>query len=628
MPGRVVGVLVEEGATVEAGQGLVVLEAMKMQNEIQAERAGTVTARVRRARPGRRGRRPAVRDRVAARFCGRLRPRFESALSPFFELAATLGAILWCALAPPRRPGRRARPPRRVTPSRAALVCGLTGFAGCALMTLWIGWPQPQVHDEFGYLLHADTFARGRLTNPPHPFWPHFENFHIVQLPTYTAKYHPAQGLILAAGQRLAGHPAVGIWLGCGAMGAALAWMLAGWVPARWAMLAGLVATLRLAVGSYWGHSYWGGAVAVAGGALVFGALGRLRRGPHVGPSLVLGLGFVVLALSRPFEGALVSLPVAAAIVGLAIRDRPALGPWLRRVAAPIAVLMLALAAWAGYYNWRTTGDPTEHPYLLHERLYDPAPLFVWLPEKPLPTYRHPIMENYWRVSLDHYRSQRSFNGYLHKLQTRSRELWGFFLGGLLSLPLLALPWALRGPWMHFFGATLLVGVAGLLTITFVVPHYAAPLVAPALVLGVRCLRQARLYAPGGRPVGPRFAAVLLPATCALLVIQGVGLRSAHRSSWSLLRTAVAQRLDLEPGDDLVLVRFAPGALDPGWTYNGGDLERAPIVWARQMSPAENCALAAHYAGREVWDLEVMDGFSPPRLGRYRRCGRRAEPRG
>ena len=42
MPGRVVEVLVEEGATVEAGQGLVVLEAMKMENEIEAEAAGTV----------------------------------------------------------------------------------------------------------------------------------------------------------------------------------------------------------------------------------------------------------------------------------------------------------------------------------------------------------------------------------------------------------------------------------------------------------------------------------------------------------------------------------------------------------------------------------------------------------
>lgn len=42
MPGRVVSVAVGEGDAVEAGAPLVVLEAMKMQNEIQAERAGTV----------------------------------------------------------------------------------------------------------------------------------------------------------------------------------------------------------------------------------------------------------------------------------------------------------------------------------------------------------------------------------------------------------------------------------------------------------------------------------------------------------------------------------------------------------------------------------------------------------
>ncbi|MGE0638723.1 MAG: acetyl-CoA carboxylase biotin carboxyl carrier protein subunit [Thermoanaerobaculia bacterium] len=42
MPGRVVDIRVAEGEAVEAGQSLVVLEAMKMQNEIQADRAGTV----------------------------------------------------------------------------------------------------------------------------------------------------------------------------------------------------------------------------------------------------------------------------------------------------------------------------------------------------------------------------------------------------------------------------------------------------------------------------------------------------------------------------------------------------------------------------------------------------------
>jgi biotin carboxyl carrier protein len=44
MPGRVVSLLVAVGDEVVPGQGLLVLEAMKMQNEIQAERAGRVKA--------------------------------------------------------------------------------------------------------------------------------------------------------------------------------------------------------------------------------------------------------------------------------------------------------------------------------------------------------------------------------------------------------------------------------------------------------------------------------------------------------------------------------------------------------------------------------------------------------
>ena len=42
MPGKVVRVLVEVGDKVEAGQGLLVVEAMKMQNEIRSPKGGTV----------------------------------------------------------------------------------------------------------------------------------------------------------------------------------------------------------------------------------------------------------------------------------------------------------------------------------------------------------------------------------------------------------------------------------------------------------------------------------------------------------------------------------------------------------------------------------------------------------
>jgi biotin carboxyl carrier protein len=42
MPGRVVNVLVAPGDEVKAGQGIIVVEAMKMENEVKAPKAGKV----------------------------------------------------------------------------------------------------------------------------------------------------------------------------------------------------------------------------------------------------------------------------------------------------------------------------------------------------------------------------------------------------------------------------------------------------------------------------------------------------------------------------------------------------------------------------------------------------------
>jgi biotin carboxyl carrier protein len=44
MPGRVIRLWVREGDTVEAGQRLLAIEAMKMENEVRAPRGGTIAS--------------------------------------------------------------------------------------------------------------------------------------------------------------------------------------------------------------------------------------------------------------------------------------------------------------------------------------------------------------------------------------------------------------------------------------------------------------------------------------------------------------------------------------------------------------------------------------------------------
>ncbi len=76
----------------------------------------------------------------------------------------------------------------------------LIGFLLPAGYGLLNGVREPAVHDEFSYLLAADTFAQGRLSNPAPVLPEFFEAPHVLVTPTYNSKYPPGQALMLALG--------------------------------------------------------------------------------------------------------------------------------------------------------------------------------------------------------------------------------------------------------------------------------------------------------------------------------------------------------------------------------------------------------------------------------------------
>ncbi len=321
----------------------------------------------------------------------------------------------------------------------AVVTVGLTALAARAALLPILPIPQPGVQDEFGYLLLADTFAHGRLTNPTHPMWVHFESFHILWQPTYTAKFYPAQGLIMALGQVLMGHPFWGVWLSVGLMCAAICWMLQAWLPPGWALAGGFLAVIRLGTFSYWANGYWGGALTATGGALVLGALPRIKRSQRWCDVLLMGLGLGIIALSRPYEGLFFGLPVAGALVAWMLgKSRPPLWVTAKRVLAPLLLLLVLTGCGMGYYFWRTTGSPFHPTYLVYERSHNPAPYFPWQSLGPPPVYHHAVMRDFYYDNLvRHYLESRSAKGIVDSDLVGLVRFWDFYLGpGVLpSLP-------------------------------------------------------------------------------------------------------------------------------------------------------------------------------------------------
>ena len=503
----------------------------------------------------------------------------------------------------------------------------LAGAMACALRLLILPIspaPQPFIHDDFSFLLAADTFASGRLTNPTPAMWPHFESFHITVKPTYMSMYFPAQGLFLAAGKVLAGNPWIGVWISDGLMCAAICWMLQGWLPPVWAFFGAMLAVLRLALFSYWINSYSGGAVPAFAGALVLGAAPRIVRYARTRDFFWAALGMAILANSRPYEGLLVSIPTIA-YLGWSLRGQVSRA-LLRRV-APALALLIATGAFMAYYNYRVFGSPFIPPYEINRLTYASAPHFLWQSPRPEPVYRHKVMRDFYSGwELHTYLEYR--RNLLKGIALKAAALDLFFLGFALLPMLIMLPCALRDRRIRFLSATGAFFALGLGIETWFIPHYAAAFVAGGYAILLQSMRHLRLWRPSGQPSGlflVRMTPLLCVILCVLRLLAGplhIRLNGYPALAWygtspvGLARAAVVNKLQALPGQQIAIVRYTPThAPFDDWVYNAADIDHSKVVWAREMDAASNLELLHYYKNRTPW--LVQPDFNPPKITPY-----------
>lgn len=497
-------------------------------------------------------------------------------------------------------------------------LAGIVPLVARALLLKKIPVPEPWNHDEFSYLLGADTFRSGRLANPSHPLWRHFETFHVNQRPTYVSKYPPCQALVLACGQSVLGQPWFGVWLSVGLMCSSICWMLQGWMPAKWALLGSGLAAARLGIVGYWMNSLYGGAVAATGGSLVLGALPRLIRKPHGKHTLVGTLGLIILASSRPYEGLWLAISTAFALLYSNHWRPPAIGslPGL----LPSTLLLGASAVAMAYYNFRTSGSFVRTPYRLNQEQYSVVPILLWQSLSPVPFYRHAELRRYWLqwdVQESYHKRKRNPLLVLGSLMYIS---WSFFFYGcaVLVLPVLV-------------GASLFslarVRIALLISAIFALgplqvrswtqAHYLAPVAPLFYLFAAYGLRYLHLVHCRQRTRGPSICTQVVTLCLTTLMTKILAnirqpslVRADERSlpgvSYFLqTRTRILKCLARDAARHVVIVRYSPEHnIHFEWVYNLADIDGAPVVWARDCGVQDNQALLDYYSDRKIWLLQ------------------------
>jgi hypothetical protein len=510
---------------------------------------------------------------------------------------------------------------------RRNLAWGVVGLSDLALRLAILPFcpvPSPFDANDFSFLLAADTFAHGRLTNPTPAMWTHFESIHITMQPTYMSMYFPAQGLLLAAGKVLLGGPWLGVLCAAALMCAGICWMLQAWLPPSWALLGGFIAVLRLGLFSYWINSYsGGGSLAALGGALVLGALPRLMKAPRHRTAMLLAAGIALLALTRPFEGLLLCIPVSV-VLGRWIysgKNRPSPAMLFRLAAFPLAML-IAAGSWLAYYDYRAFGSPTTLPYTVDRATYAVVPYYLWQSTRPAPAYRYEVLRNFYtKYEVGDSAKLQTISGFFPATLKKIRDTL-FFFAGLALLPLLfMLRRVLLDRRVRFLVLCVAILMAGMAIEIYLVPHYLAPFTAAIYALGLQAMRHLRHWRPEGNAAGLMLTRLMVLLCCVMTLLR-LGEAPLHlvprqwppaQWIWSWYgpgdfgkdRAAIESSLEAQPGRQLVLVRYSQQHYPLNeWVYNSANIDDSQVIWARESDVKNDLELIRYYQDRKVWLVE------------------------
>jgi hypothetical protein len=456
--------------------------------------------------------------------------------------------------------------------------------------------PSPEVYDEFGHLLVADTLLHFRLANPVHPLHRFFETFFVLQTPSYASIYPIGQGLALALGRAIFGVSWAGVVLSTGALCGLCYWMLRGWTAPEWALLGGVLAVIEFGPLNSWMNSYWGGSVVGAAGCLVFGALPRLTEEGRARHAAILGWGIGISWLCRPYETVFL---VSSAVLFLLPHWRG-----MARPALACAMALLPFAILSLLQNKQVTGSWTTLPYSASRYQYGVPAAFTW--QSNAEPHNALTLEQQMQ-----YKMQTSFraNGpetmrtYIQRFVYRMRFYRFFFLPALyVTLPFFVV--ALRDRHNVWILATLTIFALGVNFYPFFEAHYLGALTCLFVLVAIRGLQN--LW-PGAAPL----IVFLCFAHFAFFYAA-----SFFAETKLDRRVVMNQELAQKPGAQLVFVRYWPQHhFQDEWVYNAADIDRARVVWARDLGASEDRKLLQYFPNRTAWLLEP--DAMPPRLSAY-----------